>query len=93
MKQQQLDLQESDTDLASQEQRREERNEEASSSKGAAKPLSKQKRSQRLSTFKVSNIVISKEIKTCTELLTLASAQKAEQKTDLAELLSTEAVR
>ena len=79
VKRQQLDLQESDTDSAS--------GEEASTSKGAAKPSAKRRRSQRLSAFEVSNIVISKEIKTRIELLALASAQKAEGKTDLAEFI------
>lgn len=47
----------------------------------------KRRRSQRLSCFDVSNIIVEKKIKNRTELLALASAQKAEGKTDLAEFV------
>ena len=47
----------------------------------------KRKRSRRLSCYEVSNIIVEKKIQNRTELLTLASAQKAEGKTDLAEFV------
>jgi len=47
----------------------------------------KQKRSRRLSCYEVSNIILEKKIQNRTELLALASAQKAEGKTDLAEFV------
>ena len=59
----------------------------ASSGRGATKSSSTRRRSQRLSSFQVSEIVVSKQIKTRTELLALASTQKAEGKTDLAEFI------
>ena len=49
---------------------------------------SKRKRKLRLSVFDVSQIVIDKGIKTRTELLALANAQKKEGKTDLAEFIT-----
>ena len=49
---------------------------------------SKRKRKPRLSVFDVSQIVIDKGIKTRTELLALANAQKKEGKTDLAEFIT-----
>lgn len=52
-----------------------------------AKSTCKRKKSQRLSCFAVSQIVVSKGIKTRTELLAHASVQKAEGKTDLAEFI------
>ena len=47
----------------------------------------KRKRSKRLSCYEESNIILEKKIQSRTELLTLASAQKAEGKTDLAEFV------
>lgn len=55
--------------------------------KVTAKSTAKRKKSQRLSSFDVSQIVVTKELKTRTELLAHASAQKAEGKTDLAEFI------
>ena len=59
----------------------------SSTSRGSARKSAKQRRSQRLSSFQVSTIVVSKQIKSRTELLALASAQKAEGKTNLAEFI------
>ncbi|XP_020621174.1 uncharacterized protein LOC110058852 [Orbicella faveolata] len=47
----------------------------------------KQKRSRCLSCYEVSNIILQKKIQNRTELLALASTQKAEGKTDLAEFV------
>ena len=55
--------------------------------KVAAKASAKRKKSQRLSNFEVSQIVVTKGIKTRTELLAHASVQNAEGKTDLAEFI------
>ena len=54
---------------------------------GRASTSVKRRRSQRLSCFDVSNIIVEEKIKNRTELLALASAQKAEGKTDLAEFV------
>ena len=54
----------------------------SSTSRGSARKSAKQRRSQCLSSFQVSTIVVSKQI-----ILALASAQKAEGKTDLAEFI------
>ena len=59
----------------------------SSASRQSARRSAKRRRSQRLSSFEVSTIIVSKQIKTRTELLALASAQKAEGKTDLAEFI------
>ena len=49
---------------------------------------SKRKRKPRLSVFHVSQIVIDKGIKTRTELLALANAQKKKGKTDITEFIT-----
>ena len=59
----------------------------SSASRQSARRSAKRRRSQRLSSFEVSTIIVSKQIKTRSELLALASAQKAEGKTDLAEFI------
>lgn len=55
--------------------------------KNVSKTSVKRKRSKRLSCYEVSNIILEKKIQNRTELLALASAQKAEGKTDLAEFV------
>ena len=52
-----------------------------------ADKTSKRRRSQRLSCFEVSNIIVEKNIQNRTELLALAREQKSEGKTDLAEFV------
>lgn len=79
-----------DSSLSGEEERLTEKTDEggcASTSGEAAKSSSKRKRSQRLSSFDVSQIVVAKKIKTRTELLAHANAQKVEGKTDLAEFI------
>ena len=49
--------------------------------------------SRRLSAFEVSEIVVEKGIKSVTELQALASEQKSEEKTDLAEFIVNRAPR
>ena len=55
--------------------------------KNVSKTSVKRKRSKWLSCYEVSNIILEKKIQNRTELLALASAQKAEGKTDLAEFV------
>ena len=55
--------------------------------KNVSKISVKRKRSKRLSCYEVSNIILEKKIQNRTEILVLASAQKAEGKTDLAEFV------
>ena len=55
--------------------------------KWKCKILKKGKQPPRLSMFEVSEIAVSKGIKTYLELLALAERQKAERKTDLAQFI------
>ena len=87
------DLHDSQTDTTSggEEEEGEERQQEGDrprmTGKNVSKRSVKRKRAKRLSCYEVSNIILEKKIQNRTELLALASAQKAEGKTDLAEFV------
>ena len=55
--------------------------------KNVSKRSVKRNRAKRLSCYEVSNIILEKKIHNRTELLALASTQKAEGKSDLAEFV------
>ena len=63
----------------------------SSTSRGSSSRSAKQRRSQRRSSFQVFMIVVSKQIKTQTELLALAIPQKAQEKPIWPNSSSTEA--
>lgn len=60
---------------------------ESTEARSATKKKEKRKRPPRLSMFEVSEIAVSKAIKTFLELLALAKRQKMEGKTDLAQFI------
>ena len=87
------DLQDSQTDTTSDgegeedEERQQGDGRSRMTGKNVSKISVKRKRSKRLSCYEVSNIILEKKIQNRTEILVLASAQKAEGKTDLAEFV------